>query len=195
MRSKPEDAAAPRRTRVFVLSLLSLAMIAIAGSTLPAGSSPARAAATTSEVTVVRAGYGDIRVEGAGGKLILTCTSELDAKDEKIGCPLSVPTGTDLDVQSHPEARRGRRTAPRARARPSSRSSVGWSRPECKSNRARARSRPLPTRNGSSRSSRPCGSRPSSTGRARSIAGGSRQTCDDFDCEAGHGPVQGRTCR
>ena len=87
------------------------------------GASPARAAAATTEVTVVRAGYGDIRVEGAGGKLVLTCTSELDAKDEKIGCTFSVPTGTALDVQSDPEACRSASAARRVPTRLSSRSS------------------------------------------------------------------------
>ena len=131
MRSRPEDAAAPRRTRVFVLWLLSLATIGIAGSTLPAGSSPARAATPTSEVTVVRAGYGDIRVEGAGGKLVLTCTSELDEKDEKIGCTFSVPTGTTLTFRAIPRPVEaiGGASSPAPTVQSEFR---GWSRPECK---------------------------------------------------------------
>ena len=51
---------------------------------------------------VVRAGYGDIRVDGVGGKPVLDCTSELDAKDEKIGCTFSVPTGTALTFRAIP---------------------------------------------------------------------------------------------
>lgn len=182
MGSKPEDAAAPRRTSVFALSLLSLATIAIAGSTLPAGSSPARAAATTSEVTIARAGYGDIRVDGPGGKLILTCTSELDAKDEKIGCPLSVPAGTALTFRAIPRPVEAIGTGTPSPSPAVLSEFVGWSRPECKS-------------------TGPCAFKAAAgeewivaqfspvwlealvNGAGTVDAGGHRQTCADFTCE------------
>ena len=184
MRSRPEDAAAPRRTtRVFVLWLLLFATIGIAGATLPTGSVPARAATPTSEVTVVRAGYGDISVEAAGGKLGLTCTSELDEKDEKIGCTFSVPTGTALTFRAIPrpvEDADGSPVSPVVQSQ-----FRGWSRPECKAKG------PSPTCTIKATADlewvvaqfSPVWLEALVTGAGTVAAGGSRRTCDKCECQ------------
>jgi len=181
MRSRPEDAAAPRRTRRFTLWVLSLAAIGIAGSTLPTGSSPARAAAATTEVTVVRAGYGDIRVEGVGGKLVLECTSELDAKDEKIGCTFSVPTGTALTFRAIPRPVEsiGGTSSPNPGVQSEF---VGWSRSECKAKLACAVKTAADQEWVTAQFS-PVWLEALVTDAGTVSAGGKSQTCSDFGCQ------------
>ena len=164
------------------LWLLSLATIGIAGSTLPAGSVPARAAAATTEVTVVRAGYGDISVEGAGGKLVLTCTSELDEKDEKIGCTFSVPTGTTLTFRAIPKPVEalGGTSSPDPAVQSEF---IGWSRPECKD-----KAKPCTIKTAADlewvvAQFSPVWLEALVNGAGTVVAGGSRQTCDDFECQ------------
>src|SRR3954451_6066125 len=183
MRSRPEDAAAPRTTRVLVLWLLSAATIAIAAATSPAASSPAWAATSTSEVTVVRAGYGDIRVEGAGGKLVLTCTSELDEKDEKVGCTFSVPTGTALTFRAIPrpvEDAGGSPVSPVVQS-----DFRGWSRPACKATGAPPTGTIKATGDveGVVAQFSPVWLDALVNGGGTVVAGGSRQTCAEFGCQ------------
>ena len=137
--SAREHAAALRRSRVFALSLLSLATIAVAGSTLPAGSSPLGAAAGTSQVRIILSGYGDVTVAGADAPY--TCTNNPDSAgsagfhvDAGSGCPLSVPTGTKLTFRATPKPVLAPEPGFDARPDPPVASEFqGWSRPECTS--------------------------------------------------------------
>jgi len=132
---------------------------------------------------VVRAGYGDIRVEGAGGKLILTCTSELDEKDEKVGCTFSVPTGTALTFRAIPrpvEDAGGSPVSPVVQS-----DFRGWSRPECKATGAP----PTCTIKATAdvewvvAQFSPVWLEALVNGGGTVVAGGSRQTCAEFGCQ------------
>ena len=129
MHSARDNGAALRRARVFGLALLSLAMIAVAGSTLPGGSSPVEAAAGTSEVNIVLSGYGDVTVKGADAPY--TCTNDRFAGS---GCSLSVPAGTTLTFRATPRPVQAPQPSSDPRPNPPVASGFqGWSRPECTS--------------------------------------------------------------
>ena len=145
------------------------------------GDQSARAAAATSEVTVVRAGYGDIRVEGAGGTLVLDCTSELDAKDEKIGCTFSVPTGTALTFTAIP--RPVESTDGTTSLTPAVQSEfVGWSRSECKAKPTCAVKTAADQEWVVAQFS-PVWLEALVTGNGTVSASGKSQTCKDFSCQ------------
>ena len=122
--TRDHQAAAPRRLRVFLLSLLAL--IAIAGSTFLARSAPVGAATGTTLVNIVPSGYGDITVDGAPEPY--TCTNE---KYAGAGCNLSVPTGTTLTFRATPKTVSGPQASDPARNPPVQSEFRGWSRPEC----------------------------------------------------------------
>ena len=184
MRSRPEDAAAPRRTRVFVLWLLSLATIGIAGSTLPTGS-VARTGGHGHERghgrprrvrRHQRRGRGrqarpDLH-ERAGREgredrvhVLRSNRYRVDVQSDPPACRGSLGGTSSLDpaVQSEFAAGAGRSARPRP-CRP-------------------ARSRPLPIWNGSSRSSRRCGSRPSSPVQARSSPAAAAKPATTSSCQ------------
>jgi hypothetical protein len=126
--SARDQAAALRRSRVFLLALLLLALLAIAGSTFLARSVPVAAATGTTEVNIVPSGYGDITVDGAAAPY--TCTNQLYAGS---GCSLSVPTGTTLTFRATPKPVEAPQSSDQAPNPPVRSEFRGWSRPECPS--------------------------------------------------------------
>ena len=126
--SARDQAAALRRSRVFPLLLLVLALLAIAGSAFLARSAPVGAATGTTEVNIVPSGYGDITVDGAAAPY--TCTNEVYAGS---GCSLSVPTGTTLTFRATPKPVGAPQSSDKAPNPPVQSEFRGWSRPECPS--------------------------------------------------------------
>ena len=126
--SARDQAAALRRSRVFPLLLLVLALLAIAGSAFLVRSAPVGAATGTTEVNIVPSGYGDITVDGAAAPY--TCTNEVYAGS---GCSLSVPTGTTLTFRATPKPVGAPQSSDKAPNPPVQSEFRGWSRPECPS--------------------------------------------------------------
>ena len=124
-------AAAPGRSRVFGFSLLVLAVIALAGSTLAAaGSSLVRAAAATSEVRISLNGYGNVTVDGAGAPY--TCTNEINGdQSDQGGCRLTAEVGTKLTFRATPKNVQGPELDEPGPTPPVASEFRGWSRPEC----------------------------------------------------------------
>ena len=122
--SARDDAAAPRRSRVFVAAMLALALTAMSS----AGSARVGAATATSEVFIVLGGYGDITV--AGG----TCAIHLHERAvRRQRVCAGGRGGDDAHVQSDAEARHRPATGRPAAQSPVASLFRGWSRPECTS--------------------------------------------------------------
>ena len=128
-------AAAPGRSRVFALSLLSLAVIALGGSALAAaGSSLMRTAAVDSVVRVSLNGYGNVTVTVEGAGAPYTCTNEINAdQSDDGGCKVSVPVGTTLTFRATPKNVEGPEIGDPGPNPPVASEFRGWSRPECPS--------------------------------------------------------------
>ena len=132
MHSTRECAAALRRSRVFRISLLALAVVLGAGSTLAAGSAPVRAAAATTEVRILLNGYGDVAV--TGGPAPYTCTNKINAdQSDAGGCRLTVPVGTKLTFKATPKPVQGPELDDPVPDPPVTSEFRSWSRGECTS--------------------------------------------------------------
>ena len=190
MRSEPEDAAAPRRTRVFLLWVLVARHARDRGLDLAGRERACRRRGDDRGQYRPAPDTGTSRSR-ARRQARTTCTNELDEKDEKIGCTFSVPTGTTLTFRATPKPVEALRAATRHRTRLSSRSSAAGAGPS-----ARSKAKPCTVKTADDQEwvvaqFSPVWLEASLNGAGTVVAGGSRQIAPTSN-PVRHGPVRGR---